>query len=1142
MNPDAASPAIDPTDEVSTLIETLHACEQRLAVLTAGEVDAVSNRAGRTILLKHAQERLRDADVVRQAAILEALPAHVALIDKRGCIVSVNQAWCRLARDNVLQGPGYGVGLNYLDACERATGSDAAIARAAALGIRAVLAADVKSYSIEYACHTAQDERWFQLTVSPLSDQPPSGAVVMHTDVTARTRAQRSMQRSSELLSAVAAGTPDMVFVKDREGRYLLCNQAFARFVGRSIDEMIGQDNAALFGAAGSSELAQTDRLVMQSNDSVSTEDVLTGVAGTRTFQVTKAPYRDAFGEVIGVIGISRDISERKRAEQDLRESQALLSMSGRLAQVGAWYVDLPPRNIVWSPVLTAIHEVPDGFSPTIEEAFGYYAAEHRSVARLALNECMAHGTPFDVEHEIVTAKGKRVWVRAIGQAVRGADGEIRRVEGALQDISDLRRAEQETRLLAYRLANTLDSITDGFLTLDRDWRFTFVNNEALRMLDRTRENLIGRNMWEEFPAALGTDFERGYRDAMVADGGTNFEAFYQPWNAWIAVHCYPSETGLSVYFRDVTQRRKDQDALRVLNADLEARVAERTTELNLAREGAEQANRAKSAFLAAMSHEIRTPMNGVVGMIDVLEQSSLKTSQADIVKTVRESAYALLSIVDDVLDFSKIEAGHFQIDRDPMAIERVVERVHDTLDHLAASKGVALQVSLDPAIPARVLGDPARLRQVLLNLVGNAIKFSSADGPVGRVEVTARLVARDGAIASVEFAITDNGIGMDPPTLSRLFTPFTQADDSTTKRFGGTGLGLSISSRLAGLMGGAIKVSSEPGRGSQFTMRLPFEVMDGEPVSTTFGDDEFREDTGWGDLESAPMPLGAPGAASIGRLILVAEDNEINQKVIRKQLALLGYTTEIVSSGREALERSRHGSFAMLLTDLHMPAMDGYELARAVRKDEVDGARMPVIALTANALKGEAKRCKDVGMDDYMTKPVQLADLHAMLVKWMPASAKPRALRKPRVGDDRVQAKLNHDVRGSTNAGSPPADLGVLAALVGNDPKILGEMLEAFLRSAARSGEAIGQGVASGHTKAVADAAHTLRSGARSIGAKRLGILCEDLERAAQAGRSAELADLLVRFQAELGSLQAYLKGRQLASGIAHTAPFATR
>ena len=611
---------------------------------------------------------------------------------------------------------------------------------------------------------------------------------------------------------------------------------------------------------------------------------------------------------------------------------------------------------------------------------------------------------------------------------------------------------------------------------------------------------------------------ELGFERRGVAFG-SRFEAFYAPWNGWLGVNCYPWKAGMSIYFSDVTQRRKDQDALRELNADLEARVAARTAELTQAREEAEQANRAKSAFLAAMSHEIRTPMNGVVGMIDVLEQSHLKSSQARIVQTVRESTDALLSIVDDVLDFSKIEAGHFHIDHEPMSLLSVVGQVHDTLDHLASSKGVQLRLLTDAALPAQVLGDRQRLRQILLNLVGNAIKFSSVEGGAGRVVLQARLAQPGATRCRVEFAVEDNGIGMDETTLARLFTPFMQADDSTTRRFGGTGLGLSISQRLANLMGGSIEVTSRPGQGSRFVLGMDFDCLEAPPPREGAAVDDFRDsgpDAPF-DVEGVtiPMPLPVLGAGQTGRLILVAEDNEINQSVIRQQLALLGFAADIAANGRLALDLWRNGAHALLLTDLHMPVLDGFELAAAIRRSEAPGARLPIIALTANASKAEVSRCKEVGIDGHMTKPLRLTDLHVMLAKWMPTGASPLPLRP--VKGTRAPRPA---------AGSPPVpdipsvDLTVLSDLVGSDPAVIREMLASFRRSAGRSREAARIGVDTGACKAVAEATHSLKSAARSIGAIRLAEICDEMEASAEGGRATELSAQFVRFEQEYANV----------------------
>ncbi len=565
----------------------------------------------------------------------------------------------------------------------------------------------------------------------------------------------------------------------------------------------------------------------------------------------------------------------------------------------------------------------------------------------------------------------------------------------------------------------------------------------------------------------------------------------------------------------EITERKRADEALRELNEALESKVAARTLELTGARDEAEQANRAKSAFLAAMSHEIRTPMNGVVGMIDVLEHSSLDDTQVEIVKTARESAHALLAIVDDVLDFSKIEAGQFPVDSEPMTVASVVEGVRDTLNHLAGKQGVALVLFADPAIPEQLLGDATRLRQVLLNLTGNAIKFSGGGERSGRVALRSRLLKGGAQQVELEFSVADNGIGMDQATLARLFTRFTQADAGTTRRFGGTGLGLSISHGLVELMGGSIAVHSEPGRGSTFSVRLPLAL----PLASAMSAATVMPQAQTARPRHAAVPRAAPSwalARARGRLILVAEDNHVNQKVVLRQLALLGYAADVVANGCEAFEHWQRGEHALLLTDLHMPQMDGYELAQAIRLAEGSRPRMPIIALTANALKGEAKRCRDLGMDDYMTKPVQLAALQAMLDKWLPQASAPS------------QYSFTPGATPSPVACVPALDVSVLKALVGDEPQVIAEFLHDFRIDALMAVQQMRAALQAQQPAAIESTAHRLKSSARSVGALALGELCERVEHAAQAGRVDTLAEMWPGFEAEMAAVQACLPPHQ--------------
>ena len=936
----------------------------------------------------------------------------------------------------------------------------------------------------------------------------------------------------------------------------------------------------------------------------------------------------------VAVVGI--DITERKQAEQALRSSEELLRLITSSALDAIIMLDEAGRINFWNEAA--------------EKIFGYARAEiiEHDLLTMLVPQSFREAHFRGYQHFQKTGQGAflgktqelaglrkdgrefPIELALSGVQVRGAWHSI----GIVRDITERKQAEQALQSSEERLRLITSSAQDAIIMLDEAGNINFWNEAAEKIFGYARAEVIGHNLHtmlvpQSFREAHLRAFQHFQKTGQGAALGKTLElaglrkdgrefpldlslSGVQVRGAWHSIGVV----------RDITERKRIEQKLQAQNVALEC------------------ASKMKSEFLAAMSHEIRTPMNGVIGMVDLLSQTSLKDYQLEMVNTIQDSAFSLLSIIEDILDFSKIEAGKLVIECVPTVVAEVIEKSCIMLDQLAAKKEVELLLFIDPALPATVLSDAHRLRQIVVNLANNAIKFSSGQVRPGRVSVQVLLVERGLAQVVVEIRVTDNGIGMTQEAQAGLFTPFAQADVSTTRRFGGTGLGLAIVHNLVQLMGGEITVQSTPGRSSTFTVQLPCVVVpDKTDDSATrslvaglsclvVGGPEGVADylaaylTAAGavveqapDLRtaqeraskplsgpwiwlidagnSAPLPrellaivstqpeldvrlvvigrgnrrwpprqdadqivrvdanvltrrvvlqmvaiaagravqteietqsLSGKGEAAFkaparadalrqGRLILVAEDNATNQKVILQQLALLGFAADVAGDGCEALERLHSDNYALLLTDISMPKMDGYQLTAAIRAEENSDRHLTIIALTANALKGEDLHCYNTGMDGYLSKPTSLADLKATLEKWLPdvAPASPSA-------DASVTSPMAKETT------PKPVDVRVLAALVGDDPNVIKELLQYFRSSTTEIAVELRAAYTDGQTAQVGALAHKLKSSTGSVGALELGELCADIEQAGKAGQIEALAALVPRFEVEIAAVDAYL------------------
>ena len=955
---------------------------------------------------------------------------------------------------------------------------------------------------------------------------------------------------------------------------------------------------------------------------------------------------QDEIGQLIGGFNQLLRVINANEAELQSSKNEILAAVDGlneaqKIAHMGNWTLELESGQLAWSAEVFRIFEIDaQQFAATYAAFLDAIHPDDRDRVNQAYNQSIATRLPYDLEHRLRMPDGRIKWVHEHGSTAFDAVGQPLRSIGTVQDITSRKLAEIALAASNGLLLSFIDLIPMRVFWKDRDLRYLGCNAAFAHDAGKTHPTeLLGQDDFAMGWAAQADLYRAD--DRAVMDSGQAKLFYDEPQNTpdgaviWLRTSKIPLKTqsdevfGVLGIYEDITERKTLADELDRHRDHLEELVAERTLELTQARQQADTANHAKSEFLANMSHEIRTPMNGVVGMIDVLRESALNTRQMHLLNIISQSSMTLLRILNDILDFSKIEAGKLDIEQVPTCLREIAQDVVLLMSDVSSANPVKLTLFVDPALPDWIISDPTRLRQILLNLLGNAVKFVSHRAAQVALHVQ-HASAADGQ-HMVQISVIDNGIGMSPETISKLFLPFSQAEASTVRRFGGSGLGLSITQRLVEMLHGTINVQSALGIGSEFIVEFALQPttapadssaltkpdLTGVPVlavtpelacatllqvylqsagaSVHVVDDvqsalvclqglpartvvlldvqhlEQCTPCPWGEhpvvrllaqshrhaeparLELSAQPvfyadllhavalasgtrhstaivqaeLSTPArlhsASSVdaaqraGQLILVAEDNETNRDVVFEQLRLLGYAAEVAVDGKEALGLWQSGRYALLLTDCHMPNMDGYELTAAIRQAEPAGQRKPIIAISANVMQGEMQRCQAHGMDDYLSKPVRMRELGTMLGKWLPLpvpvpSKSASVLIEPASPHGQSVTLLVWQ-----------ADM--LRSMVGDNQHLQQQLLNRFLATAQQQIAGMAQAAAQNDWPALGKMAHTLKSAARTVGAMLLGEVCQQLEVAGREQAQDACTDLMRQIPAKFAEVAAQIQ-----------------
>ncbi len=769
-------------------------------------------------------------------------------------------------------------------------------------------------------------------------------------------RLERHEVEERERLHAMLSTASDGIHILDEQGNVVQFSDSFAKMLGYSPEETIKLNVIDWDAKIPKDQLPAFVRQLIGNSETFETKHVckdgtlLDVEISAKGIELSGKPY---------LYASSRDITSRKQLDEKLHASEQRLRSLYELSPLGIALVDMSGKYIDFNKSFLEI----TGYTGEELQRLDYWALtppKYSEAETEQLKLLVETGRYGPYEKEYIHKSGRLVPIQLNGMLVKGMTGE-EHIWSIVEDISERRKAEEMLRSASLYARNLIESSIDPLVTISAKGKIMDVNQATEKVTGCARGELVGTDFSDYFtePDKAREGYQKVFADGFVTDyplairhkSGNVTEVIY---NASVYRDEQGQVQGVFASVRDFTEQRKAQKAI------------------SEARESAERTAKIRSEFLANMSHEIRTPMNGIIGLTQLALNQPTSPEVRDYLSKISTSSMSLLSILNDILDLSKLEAGRMEIENAPFDLDRTTDNLRNMFEERAHAKRLGFSIEVAEHTPRDLIGDSLRLQQVLSNLIGNAFKFTEH----GQVAIKISPKQITPTQAQITFTVEDSGIGIAKENLDKLFKPFSQVDASTSRKFGGTGLGLSISQRLLELMGGEFSVSSQPEKGTSISFDLQLGIVNSIVPRET----RQRVKHEAGELTHK---LGDAAKTLKGARILVAEDNSINQQVVREFLKLSGMEVVIANNGQEALDALHLQDFDAVLMDVHMPVMDGIEATRRIREQE-KFYHLPVLALTADVVQEEREKCIASGMNDFISKPINPEALIAALSRWV--------------------------------------------------------------------------------------------------------------------------------------------------------------